>query len=169
MTRQHLLLVASLLCVTCKQDRVRPSAVPIHSAKREPHVTTATAPDASSDARAGMAPPAQDSQPLFLVDNSILECVELMVSHEAAGQGFVELQLRGVVRKNVGTCGCKSASIGYRIIRPTSDPFRMEELASKSFNSLKLLQDAFSGKHRVRVQRGQMPLQVQFGCRGEGT
>ena len=151
-------LIALSLGACEKQPDQIPSTPPPHA-----HVTPQL--DASRAAVGAVVDAANSKEAAakeYTLDNTVADCVDVAVESTPVAPHHLQISLSALVRKNIGTCGCVSAVLRYRLLR--GEDASLEQLATGTINSFRHTSKPFHARHRLR--QASAPFVVQVACNG---
>gem|GEM_PF-5584742 len=159
MKRFLLLLSCVFAMMACRQQREpsRPNADPGEKLESPQHLNDASVQDIP-DAAVVADPRNSD----FDVSNTVAPCAEATVATTALGSRRLSLNIKVVVQKNIGLCGCVSALLRYRVLVGDRDSLR--QVATGTINSMLFSRKPF--ETNLRVSKGRTPYTVQLSCNG---
>lgn len=154
------ILTSMLLCLSAcnKQPTPPPSAVTPHAhAPQQQHSVDAKPATPADDAGLKDAT-AKD----YRVDNTVSDCADVAVQTVAVGSHHWEVSLSVGIQKNIGSCGCVSALLRYRVL--SGGGSSLAQLATGTINSFRHTSKSFVARHQV--SKADAPFVVQLACNG---
>jgi hypothetical protein len=154
------ILTSVLLCLTACNKPAAPLPAPVAPDVQAAH--QANAQDARPAAPAVDAASTDAAAKDYQVDNTVAECADVVVHSAAVGPHQWELSISIATRKNIGSCGCVSALLRYRVLR--GEGSSLAQLATGTINSFAHTAKSFVARHRVA--KAGAPYVVQVACNG---
>lgn len=154
------IVTSLLLCLSAcnKPAAPLPAAVAPYVEAAHQEQSRDARPSAPTDDTGAETAAARDYQ----VDNTVAECADVVVHAEAMTSHQWDLSISVAIRKNIGSCGCVSALLRYRVLR--GEGSSLAQPATGTINSFRHTAKPFVARHRLA--RAAAPYVVQLACDG---